>query len=267
MRFESLHQNLGAEVIDFDPLGDPTPGELEELRNAMAKYQLLLFRLDQRILPEKQAEINNEWFGPRVDTGDQPISSVLHSDEPAGAAALRFHSDLTYTDHPIKLISLQAVDVPRGGTTTSFVSGVHGWAALPAGLQERLSGLTVQHIQDSSITNADWPVFRETQPMRFEHPRIGKPVLLVTEHHARRINGLSQEDSSQLLDQLFEHLYRPENIYTHQWQRYDLLVWDNLAIQHARRKAADPTDGVRAMQRVAFNEVPYHELIERARQR
>jgi taurine dioxygenase len=266
MRFEKLHQNFGAEVTYFDPCAELSASDLASLRAALAEHLLLVFRMDRQISTERQAEINNEWFGPRVDIGNQPLFSVLHSDEPAGAAVLRFHSDWTYTDHPIKLISLQATQVPRGGTSTSFVSGIDAWASLSTGMQDRLSNLTAQHVQDSSITAQDMPVFRANQPLRFDHPRAGKPVLMVTEYHTRRINELPENESRELLDRLFEHLYQPENIYTHRWQRYDLVVWDNLAVQHARREAANPADGPRAMQRVAFNDVPYEKLIELARQ-
>ena len=34
--------------------------------------------------------------------------------------------------------------------------------------------------------------------------------------------------------QAFSFLFAPDNIYTHQWQPHDLLVWNNLTLQHAR---------------------------------
>ena len=30
------------------------------------------------------------------------------------------------------------------------------------------------------------------------------------------------------------YLYRPENIFTHAWRPGDLVLWDNLALQHGR---------------------------------
>jgi taurine dioxygenase len=49
-----------------------------------------------------------------------------------------------------------------------------------------------------------------------------------------RIEGLSDDESEALLEELFAHLYRPEAVFEHDWRQGDLVVWDNLAAQHAR---------------------------------
>ena len=33
---------------------------------------------------------------------------------------------------------------------------------------------------------------------------------------------------------LYAHLYDPANVYAHEWQPNDLVIWDNLTVQHAR---------------------------------
>jgi hypothetical protein len=55
-------------------------------------------------------------------------------------------------------------------------------------------------------------------------------------------------------------------VYVHDWQLHDFVIWDNLAVQHARLAEAAIADGARALQRVTINEVTYPELIERARE-
>ena len=269
MDIRNLHENFGAEVRGFDLLADTgatSRAEIDELRAALAHHQLLLVRSPKQMSPDRQVEIAS-WFGRPAKNDGKNQWSVLRNDEAAGSARLPFHSDFTYTDSPIKAISLHAIEVPRGGTATSFLSGVHAWATLPCDLQELLSPMTVRHVHDSSLVSGDLPVFIADQPVRFEHPRIMKPVLLVTECHSRRINELSPEMSEATLSRLFEHLYRPQNIYVHEWRLYDLLLWDNLAVQHARPVRSEPDKGGRALQRVALNEVDYPELIERARRR
>ena len=37
-----------------------------------------------------------------------------------------------------------------------------------------------------------------------------------------------------MLEELFAHLYAPENVFEHEWRQGDLVVWDNIAAQHAR---------------------------------
>jgi taurine dioxygenase len=177
---------------------------------------------------------------------------------------LPFHADFSYTDSPIKTISLHATEVPPGGTSTSFVSGIRSWATLPSDLQELLAPMTLCHRHVSSIAT-NWPEFMADHPVRMLHPRTSRPILFVTEHHAFRIHELDAEKSREILDRLFDHMYDPSHSYTHRWQLYDFVIWDNLAVQHARREAADLSQGNRKLQRVANNDITFPELIERAR--
>jgi taurine dioxygenase len=269
MRLRSLHPAFGAEVLDFDVLKGGAPEEIAALRAGFDEHQLLLFRgAGQAVPPERQVEIS-AWFGPPIaNSEDGVLWTVLHNEEPAGSARLPFHSDLSYTDDPILGLSLQAVELPPGGSATAFVSGVHAWRTLPQDLQALLADKTLRHRLASSLAKGfygDWPEFVADHPVRLEHPRTGAPVLYVTEHHAERIHELDEATSARVLAGLYAHLYAPEHVYAHQWALHDLIVWDNLSIQHARPEVAEPALGPRAMQRVALAEVPYHELVERAR--
>jgi taurine dioxygenase len=265
MEFHKLHETLGAEVRGLDLLGPLSDAEVEDLRAALAEHQLLLFRVGRQMPPDRQVEVAS-WFGTPVG-GHGQICSVLRNDNPSGAVVLKFHSDFTYTDSPLTGLCLHAIEVPRNGTTTTFLSGAHAWATLPADAQRQLASMTVRHVQDTSIMSEDLPVFFADQPVCLHHPVIKRPVLLVTEYHARQINELPAEESRDVLSRLFEHLYRPENIYVHDWRLHDLIVWDNLAIQHARPFRAAPEDGPRALQRVALGTIDYEDLVARARER
>lgn len=278
MRFRRLHEAFGAEVLDLDVLAPTGREHVEELKQALDDYQLLLFRSGRRIPPERQVEMTS-WFGPPVDNaGNGRLWSVLHNDDDAGRRKLPFHSDFTYTDSPIKIISLHAIELPPGGSSTSFVSGVHAWATLPADRQHAIAGMTLRHrhvptaAAEAPPSGADRPTnpmqlpreFVAEHPVRLLHPRTGEPVLFVTEHHADRVYQVDQEESDKLIQEMFAHLYAPDQEYLHLWELHDLLIWDNVALQHARRDEAEMAHGGRAMQRVALNEVTYPELIARA---
>jgi taurine dioxygenase len=64
---------------------------------------------------------------------------------------------------------------------------------------------------------------------------------------------MSQQQSDRLFDEVFAHLYRPEAVYEHHWTAGDLIVWDNLALQHGRR--ANPNSVRRSLRRVVLNDV------------
>ncbi|MEZ5891468.1 MAG: TauD/TfdA family dioxygenase [Xanthobacteraceae bacterium] len=105
---------------------------------------------------------------------------------------------------------------------------------------------------DKSATGMDWPTFVADHPVKAISERSGRPILLVTEHHATRILEMDEAQSDAVLQELYSYLYAPERRYEHVWQEGDLLVWDNMALQHARTAQSDPGEGRRALQRVAL---------------
>ena len=263
MRIRELHDNFGIEVLDMDILAT-SPHEIDELCAALDEHLLLLFRCKQPISIGRQVEIGS-WFGPIVDDHrDGRYWMNLHNDNTAGRRPLPFHSDFTYTDTPAKRITLHALELPAGETSTSFANGIHAWATLPTDLQKELSSMTVRHVHLTKH-NPEWPDFTADHPVCVPHPRTGQPILFVTEYHARRILELEAEESDRMITRLFAYLYAPAKVYEHRWQPYDLLIWDNMALQHARKAEADPVGGTRKMQRVALNQVPFADLVDRAR--
>lgn len=267
MDIRPLHADFGAEVIGFDVQNGGTPAEIDELRRAYDAHSLLLFRGGGRVSHERHVEIAS-WFGPPApiaNDGQGNLVSVLQNEESSGRLQLPFHSDLTYTDVPIKAICLQAIAVPEGGSSTTFVSSAAAWGKLSPALQDELADKTLRHVYASRLIEVSWPTFVAEHPVRLLHPRTGRPILLVTENHADRILEMDEARSRAVIDALFGVLYAPEARYQHWWQLDDLIMWDNLAVQHARTEEAHPRAGKRALQRVALAEVGFHELLERAR--
>jgi len=88
-------------------------------------------------------------------------------------------------------------------------------------------------------------------PVAHRHPRTGATLLYVSQGMTKEIVGLSIDESESLLDELFAHMYAPGNVCEHEWQRGDLLMWDNLAVQHARPHVS--VEGpVRTLRKVAW---------------
>jgi taurine dioxygenase len=269
MEFIPLHPDFGVEVRGFDTTNGGLPTEIAALREAYARHDMLLFRGGRRLAGERQLEIAS-WFGPPppvANSGPDDYITVLANDSPGGRDQLQFHCDLTYTEAPIHAICLHPIALPEGPTSTTYVSNKAAWRLLPQDMRDEIAGCTLRHVLVSRMTKYNWPPFVAEHPVRLIHPRSGEPLLLVTEHHAERIIELDEARSRAVLDTLFGVLYAPERRYTHWWQPHDLLIWDNLALQHARTEEAEPSRGRRALQRVALSDVPMPELIERARAR
>ena len=197
-------------------------------------------------------------FGPVID------SAYVSNARPDGIianGALLFHSDLAFTDHPYLGLSLHAIELPPSGSSTYFVDAVAAFRALPLGLRDRVRGLTATHAFDLQTQRGDSSAHREPVPAHAEraqhpvvlvHPITGDGVLYVNEMQTERINELERAESDELIATLFAHLYSGEFTYEHRWQVGDLIVWDNVAVQHARR---DPAGGARTVQRVTLAEI------------
>ncbi len=191
------------------------------------------------------------------------VSNVLDDKGNAIGAqdAGRFwHSDLSYKKEPSMLSALYALEVPfrnrRVLGDTSFASTTAAYDALPEDLKQRLNTLKNVHsyryyrgknlqaqkeeqargmrvVQEhvlteeqlASVPDAEVPVVRT-------HPVTGRKGLFLNEAHTSCIAGVSKEESDKLLSQLYQHIVKPEFVYTHHWQAGDLLMWDNAAVQH-----------------------------------
>jgi taurine dioxygenase len=146
--------------------------------------------------------------------------------------------------------------VVDGATGTVFADAVAALAALPDGLRRRIDGLEACHLWPTTLSDRqrrsevgpDWP--GSVHPIVLHHPRTGVEVLFVNEHQTDAVVGLPADEGEALLQVLFGVLYRPANVFEHRWAAGDLLVWDNIALQHARHDLTGA--GTRTLRRVAL---------------
>jgi taurine dioxygenase len=80
------------------------------------------------------------------------------------------------------------------------------------------------------------------------NPRTGERYIAVSEMQTARFLGMERDESRALLHEVYRHLYAPEACLEHRWRGGDFILWDNLALQHARGNLAGV--GRRILQRV-----------------
>ena len=61
-----------------------------------------------------------------------------------------------------------------------------------------------------------------------------------------RISELPGDESDAVLEELFDHMERPEFLYEHVWTPGDFVMWDNRCVNHAR---TDFSEGERRLLR------------------
>lgn len=249
VRFVRRLEPFGVELAGdlTRPLG---AGAAAALRDLFYGETLLLFR-GQSLSMDQQAALVGH-LGPVLPTSGR--SYLSPEDKVLGTVKLDFHSDLCATPMPLDVISLLALDVEEGTTRTDFASGRRAYARLPDALKARIEPLEVTFMQtlaDKARLSHQPPPDALTlvRPLVMRHRITGQPILYANESSAARVEGLAKAESEALLQDLFAHLYGPANELRHAWRRGDLVLWDNLALQHAR-PALDPTRP-RRLQRVA----------------
>jgi taurine dioxygenase len=259
------HQPLSPFGLQLDiDLREPLDAErAQAFRDLFYREGLLVFR-GQSLSEEQQVRVLGHLGRVLGSTGEY---RSISSDGNLGSAALCYHSDLSFTAEPFKVISLHATAVNDGQTSTSFANGVRAFRTLPASLRARIEGrravaiisFVQSHREIPYEAPADIPQQAREAVMR--HPVTGEPILYVTQMQTGRIDGLDPAESEALLQELFAHLYAPENVYTHAWRNGDLVIWDNLALQHAR---PDLTGCVpRTLQRVCVADKSFFDLCPR----
>ena len=206
----------------------------QALNEVYRKEKLLMFRRQNLTFDEHQGVVGH--FGTVLEDHYREISAEGN----LGSIALCFHSDLSFTTDPHDGLSLHALDVNDGQTSTRFASGIRAWERLPPELKDKIEDKKVLAlmalVQSRRSLPADPPDFlqRALHDVVRKHPVTGENILYVTQMHSLFIEGFVRSESDALLAELFDRLYAPDNVYEHRWVKGDLVIWDNLALQHAR---------------------------------
>jgi taurine dioxygenase len=67
-------------------------------------------------------------------------------------------------------------------------------------------------------------------------------VLYANPGYAVRIDGMSERESDELLELLFQHQLQPKYKYAHEWSENDVLMWDDLVTLHNAVADYGPTE-------------------------
>jgi alpha-ketoglutarate-dependent taurine dioxygenase len=250
-RIEPLGHSFGAEVQGLAPDVPLDPAALALLRRAFDSRGLLLIRdfaCDMRFQDYLcQALIGNDDGVEQILAGKVARDFRVSNKEERGGApfgSLGFHADMIWSEDAFRALSLYGLEVEQPAVPTHFVSMVEACKRLPEALRQRIEGLEVDHGREASevrrnvdpdrlVASFDRQDFVR-MPIIHRHARTGEPTLYVAEQLTHRIAGMDPEASEDLLEELFAHIAQPSEILSHEWRTGDLVVWDNLALQHAR---------------------------------
>lgn len=279
--FEPLSDRIGVRVHGVDLSRELEDESWRAIEAAWNERHLLVFPGQAELPVDAQVALLGR-FGPVLEerVPGEKHSWVSNADghgtdemnDGYREGPLTAHMDYTYTPYPADVISLWAEQLPETGSETVFYSNVAPLETMPADLRAKLSGYHVFCAHDLAAMKPDARLYLEgrtdptaptqshTWPLIRRHPhKPGIEALVCTLQQTERIVELSDEAdgdaaSRAMLGRIFdEHLYTDANRYVHGWRPGDLVVWDNVALQHAR-DACPRVVGARVLRRVAVCE-------------
>ena len=262
---ENLSKNgIGVEVSEFS-LSDLTAENVAFLRSKWVEYGLIVFPK----LPLSHDEFKDFAlsFG---NFGDDPFISSLpdypniaeikrSANEKATPFGGTWHSDWSFMKKPPSATLLHSKIIPPVGGNTLFANTEKAFAALPEKMKDKLRNLKVIH--SAKIPYADdgfYALEKEERSMKilpskeakatFSHPMIKihpetkKECLFINPVYTINIEGFSEDESQQLLWELYEHMIQDQFVYEHVWKEDMLIMWDNRTVMHQATGGYDGFD-------------------------
>ncbi|MFB0951681.1 MAG: TauD/TfdA family dioxygenase [Rhodospirillales bacterium] len=254
-----LSSSFGAEILGIDLSKDISAIDQMVISELWAKHQLLLFRgqslgeedlvRTSRYIGDLEIHIRREYLSeenPEILL----VSNIKKDGRSVGILSdteVGWHYDQIYLPRPAVGSMLMAVKLPSSGGQTSFADMTAAFEALPDEIKTKING--TKAVQSYEAFNAQFSVATNKtqkklspdieQPLVRTHPISGRKALYICPGMTTQIVGMDAHESAEMLDYLFNWSVRPEFVYTHNWQKGDVLLWDNASTMHRR----EPFDG------------------------
>ena len=255
MLIKNLGTTLGVEVIGFNLKKNIDKNIIGQVSDLLSQFSVVVIR-DQNITNEQHINFS-EYFGDLevTKTGTNGAGSKLiilqNFDEDGNIvpptdrqrlnnlANQEWHSDSSFKKIPSKLSILSAKMIPAKGGNTEFLSMRSVYNALPKKLKSNIEDKVCWHDYsygrskiDANLVTADEkkalpPV---KQKLVLNNKKYGKSLYIGA--HCSKIDGMNDDESQNLLDEIYEYIDNESHVYSHIWKPYDLIMWDNRAVLH-----------------------------------
>ncbi len=242
-----LTGRIGAVVDGVDLNAEPDPSTVAALRAALNEHKAIVF--DDVNLDNAGQERVAGWFGdlttahPNVPAADG-TTNVLAVDSETSKAN-EWHTDVTFVVNPPQLTTLRSIVTTPYGGETLIANAAAAYRDLPEPLRALADTLRVVHTnqydyarpEPASAQRQEYDRVFVSTPYETEHPVVRLHPLtgergLFIGGFAKRIVGLSGEESAALLRIFQSYVTRPENILRWTWSPNQLLIFDNRITQH-----------------------------------
>ena len=247
MNVDLVSGALGAEVINFD-LNYLNNKNFEEINNLLLDHKVVFFR-NQSLTLEKFIEIAS-MFGPveehayvkGIEKYPQ-ITRIIKAANEKNQWGEGWHSDVSYDLTPSKVIILKSLKIPPIGGDTVFSNMELALETLDEDIKKIIQNKKAIHtsngskffVENYSKMESNGKIgeqYSNEHPIIRTHPETGKKILYVNPTYTKKIVGLPDDESSDLLNYIFKHQERLDLSCRFKWTENAIAILDNRSTQH-----------------------------------
>ncbi|KAL5017587.1 hypothetical protein ScPMuIL_007176 [Solemya velum] len=231
---------LGMEVCDIN-LNEPVSDEIvEEIKKAVHKHRILVFKNQGVISGDRHVEISR-WFGEPESTfykhpkSPHPDVFRVSNDEDEGCRGVGrtgWHIDGSFMEKPFSYALYHMVAVPKKGDTV-FVPLNEVICSLSPETRAKWERLYMVSDRRMAIVH----------PLIYPHPVTGLPTLcfhlgmtegFVYDHGSENQRLASIPEVRQILGEILKEIVKDNRrlVYAHKWDVGDFIISDNLSVGH-----------------------------------
>lgn len=241
---------MGAEIHGVDASRELDDTTVAALRKALLDH-LVVFLPNQTLTPEQQLRFARRFGEPMIYPfvkgldGLPEVTPILKKEEDRNNFGGIWHSDTVYQDEPPMGTMLYALELPPFGGDTLFANQYLAYDSLSDGMKALLAPLKainisgkgrVQQTRTDMMKHASAGLkgdeLESCHPVIRTHPETGRKALYVNVAHTVRFDGMTEEESTPILEYLFEHQIQPEFTCRFRWSQGAVAFWDNRAAMH-----------------------------------
>lgn len=237
---------IGAEIDGVTLHPDLPEGVVAEIRRIWLEHSVVFFR-GQDLSPTAFAatarrfgEVVHYPFLKGLPEAPEviPVAKLEHETVNFGGL---WHTDTAYLETPPMATMLIAREVPPFGGDTLFASGYAAYDALSDGMKRMLEPLRAVNsstkaektrTREDRASHEPRKVLEAEHPVIRTHPETGRKAIYVNGGHSLRFVGMTEEESTPLLEYLFQHQVRPEFTCRFRWEPGSVALWDNRCALH-----------------------------------
>ncbi len=276
MDVKLLSGALGAEISGIS-LNNINKEIFVTVNELLLEHKVIFFR-DQNITPEEQIRFA-KFFGPIEEhayvkgrEGYPEITRLIKGAEEKNQWGEGWHSDVSYNENPTKAVILKSIKIPPVGGDTVFANMELAWETLDKEIKDIVEDKRAEHFSlgagffideykyfESNGNDAE--EYSNHHPIVRTHPETGKKILFVNWTYTKKIEGLEESESNEILSKIFEHQSRLDLTCRYTWSENNVAIWDNRSVIHYAIADFFPGRGLgheRIMDRIAvLGDRPY----------